>query len=140
MGLDVGEVRTGIAMTDPLQMLASPHSTLAVKNPAADAAAIAALVGEEAVVGIVAGVPLNREGQPGPQAEKVLAFLEVLRGQVAVDVVTQDERFSTVAADRSMREAGVKGKKRRQQVDKIAATHILQAWLDRQAVIRREQG
>lgn len=137
MGLDVGEVRTGIALTDPLQMMASPHTVLQVKSPEADAAAIAALVQEQEVVGIVAGVPLDQNGAPGPQAEKVLAFLAVLREAVSVDVVTQDERFSTAAADRSLREAGIKGKKRKLHVDKIAATHILQGWLDRRDFARR---
>ena len=85
----------------------------------------------------MAGLPLNLEGQPGPQAEKVLAFLETLRQATQTEVVTQDERFSTVSAQRALSQAGVRGKKRKKLVDKIAAQQILQTYLDRQAFQRK---
>lgn len=131
MGLDVGAVRTGIAMTDPLQMLVSPYDTLPVVSQEADAKKLAQLVSEEGVIRIVVGLPLNQHGERGPQAEKVLRFVKALEARVSVPVVLQDERFSTVAATRSLQAAGVKGKKRKGLVDQLAATHILQTHLDR---------
>ena len=76
---------------------------------------------------------MNMQGEVGPQAEKVLAFVEVLKKAVDVEVVTIDERFSTVSAVRSLRESGVKGKRRKQVVDQVAAQQILQLYLDREA-------
>ena len=86
MGLDVGEVRTGIALSDPMRMIASPRSVLQVKDADADIAAILQIAKEEEVVQIVAGVPLNQAGEPGPQAQKVLAFVETLRAATALPV------------------------------------------------------
>lgn len=137
LGLDVGEARTGVALSDPLGMIASPHSVVPSADVAQAVAAIARLVEETGAVGIVVGVPLNQEGQPGPQAEKVAAFAEQLRRAVPVDVVTQDERYSTAAAQRTLAEAGVRGKKKKRVVDKVAAAHILQVYLDRAATERR---
>lgn len=131
MALDVGEVRTGIAMSDPLQMIASPYDTLPVVSPKEDAAKLAALAAEQEVIRIVVGLPLNQHGERGPQAEKVLKVVKALEAATDVPVVLQDERFSTVAATRSLQAAGVKGKKRKGAVDKVAATHILQTHLDR---------
>ena len=120
-------------MSDPLGIIASPYDTIQVKSARKDAEAVKRIVKEQDVAGIVVGVPLNMEGKVGPQAGKVLAFVEVLREVVDVDVETIDERFSTVSAERSLRQAKVKGKKLRQVVDKVAAQQILQLYLDREA-------
>jgi len=132
MALDVGEVRIGVAVSDPLGIIAQPYSVIAASSPEGDVDAVRNLVAETAAVRIVVGLPLNLEGQPGPQAQKVLAFVERLRAAVDVEVVTQDERYSTAAAQRVLRQAGVKRKKRKKVVDKVAAQHILQIYLDRQ--------
>ncbi|MBI2434381.1 MAG: Holliday junction resolvase RuvX [Candidatus Hydrogenedentes bacterium] len=139
MALDVGDVRTGVAVTDPLQMIASPHSVVREKSLAAAVDAVARLTAELEVVLIVAGIPLNREGQRGPQAEKVLRFLELLRAKVEVEIVTQDERFSTAEAERMLIGADVRRGKRKQVVDKIAATHILQTFLERRQRENRDK-
>ena len=133
LGLDVGEARTGVALSDPLGVIASPFDTIEAKSAREDAEAVKRIVKEQDVAGIVVGIPLNLEGKVGPQAEKVLAFVEVLREVVDVDVATIDERFSTVSAERSLRQAKVKGKKRKQVIDKVAAQQILQLYLDREA-------
>ena len=78
------------------------------------------------------GVPLNKEGGVGPQAEKVLAFVEVLREVTNMDVVTIDERFSTAAAHRAMNHTGLSTKKRKGVIDQAAAQQILQLYLDRE--------
>ncbi len=137
MGLDIGDVRIGVALSDSLRMMASPHSV--VKEPSREAAVrtIKRLVEETGAVLIVAGVPLNEAGGQGIQAEKTLAFVERLRAEVSVEVVLQDERYTTAAAERMLIGANLRRDRRRQVVDKIAATHILQTYLDREAARRR---
>jgi len=132
LALDVGEARIGVAVSDPLRIIAQPHSVLTASSLEHDVAAVCDLAAEMEAVRIVVGLPLNLEGKPGPQAHKVLAFVERLREAVDIEVVTQDERYSTAAAARTLRQAGTKGKKRKQVIDKLAAQHILQTHLDRQ--------
>jgi len=133
LGLDIGDVRIGVALSDPMRIIASAHSTIAATSPQADAEAIRDVARETEAVRIVAGLPLNREGKPGPQAEKVLSFLELLRTKVDIEVVTQDERYSTAAAERMLIDANVRRKGRKKVIDKIAAQHILQTYMDRLA-------
>jgi putative holliday junction resolvase len=132
VALDVGDVRIGVATSDPLGIIASPFTVIKCETPEKDLEAIKAVVLEREAVRVVVGLPLNQEGKPGPQAEKVLAFCEQLRAVLTVEVVTQDERFSTAAAQRMLIEANVSRKGRKQVVDKIAAQHVLQVYLDRQ--------
>lgn len=139
IGLDVGEVRTGVALTDELQIISSPFDTVQVSTPEEDARRIQQIVEEQEAIRIVAGVPLGKDGEIGPQAEKVLAFLDVLKGIVSVEVVTIDERFSTKAANRSLIQANVKRKGRKKVIDKVAAQQILQLYLDREAARRRRE-
>lgn len=136
LALDVGDVRTGVALSDPLQIIASPHSV--IQKPSEDAVLdeLGRILQETQPVRIVVGLPLNREGQPGPQAHKIMAFIEKLRAQTTIEIITQDERFTTAAAERMLIAADVRRKKRKQVVDKIAATHILQTHLDCQAARR----
>lgn len=133
IGLDVGEARTGVALSDPLGIIALPFDTIRVQSHDQDAQAVKTIVEEQEAVRVVVGVPLNKEGNVGPQAEKVLAFVEALRAALDIDVVTIDERFSTASAMRAIHQAGVKGKKRKGIVDKVAAQQILQLYLDREA-------
>jgi len=140
LGLDVGEARTGIAVSDALGILTSPLTTLQVKSSTEDAAAVARIAQEQEAVRIVVGLPLNKEGQVGPQAQKVLAFVEALRGVTNVEVVTIDERFSTAAAHRALHESGVRAKKRKGVIDQVAAQQILQLYLDRERARRAREG
>jgi len=137
MALDVGEARIGVAVSDPLGIIAQPHSVLSCSSRERDVAAVRSLLEQTEAVRVVVGVPLNREGKPGPQAEKVLRFVEQLRGALNVEVVTQDERFTTAAAERMLIAANVRRKGRKRVIDKVAAQHILQTYLDR---ARRAQG
>lgn len=140
IGLDVGEVRTGVALTDELQMIASPFDTIQVTSHEEDARAVQQIVEEQEAIRIVAGMPFGKDGEIGPQAEKVQAFLEVLKGIASVEVVTIDERFSTAAATRSLIQANVKRKGRKKVIDKVAAQQILQLYLDRESARRRREG
>lgn len=140
LGLDIGEARTGVAVSDPLQIIASPHGVVNATDPGKAVQEIARLVEELGVVRIVAGLPLDREGGVGPQAEKTLAFLDRLRAAVDVEILTQDERFSSASAQRTLAAANVPGRKRKKSVDKIAAALVLQTYLDRQATARNTGG
>jgi putative Holliday junction resolvase len=140
MGLDLGEVRIGVALSDPLGIISQPHTVLKAASPRRDAEAIRGLVEQTGTQCIVVGMPLNREGKPGPQAEKVLAFIELLRQVVPVEIVTQDERFTTAAMQRVLIDAGVRRDRRKQVIDKLAAQQILQTYLDRQAATVRARG
>ena len=137
MALDVGDVRTGVAVSDPMRIFASPHGTIAMGAPAANVAAIVKLARELEAVVLVVGVPLDREGKYGAQARKVLELVELLRAALDIEVELVDERFTTASAQRSLIAADVKRKKRKQVVDKVAASQILQLYLDRDAARRR---
>ena len=139
MALDVGDVRIGIALSDPLAIIAQPHSVIPAKSPRANAEAIKNLIDETETICLVVGIPLNQEGKPGPQAEKVLAFVEVLKQTLPIEIVLQDERFSTAAAQRELIAAGVRRKARKQLIDMAAAQRILETFLDRRARERKPQ-
>ena len=131
IGLDIGDVRIGVAISDPLRIIAQPHSVITRTSLQCDLNAIQRIVAEQEAIRIVVGLPLNREGKPGPQAEKVLEFIDRLREVVAIEIVTQDERYSTAAAQRMLIDANVSRKNRKKVIDKVAAHHILQVHLDR---------
>ena len=136
LGIDVGAVRVGVALSDPDGVLATPLRT--VPRDVAhgtDLATIAALVAEHDVVGIVVGLPRTLAGREGPAAEAARAFATALSGHleaahVAVPLEFTDERLTTVVATRQMRESGRKGRRQRAVVDQVAAVAILQGWLD----------
>ncbi len=140
LGLDVGEARTGVAVSDPLGILTSPLITLQVKSYSEDAAVIARIAKEQEAIRIVVGLPLNKEGGIGPQAQKVLDFVEALRAATGLGVVTIDERYSTAAAHRALHEAGMRSKKHKVVIDQVAAQQILQLYLDRERARRAREG
>jgi putative Holliday junction resolvase len=129
LGLDLGDVRIGVAISDPERRFAVPLGTVHTGAPA-DLKAIGALVAEHGVTLLVLGHPLRLSGEVGTRARHAEAFAEALRGFLDVPVVLHDERLSTVEADRALREAGVPGRDRRRAVDRSAATVILQSYLD----------
>lgn len=133
IGLDIGDVRIGVAVSDPLGITAQGREVLCVSSPQKDIAAIKNIVNETAAVRIVAGLPLDQNGEIGSQAEKVLNFVETLRNALDIDIVTQDERFSTAAAERALIGANMRRNKRKNVIDMVAAQHILQTYLDRQS-------
>lgn len=129
LGLDLGDVRIGVAISDPERRLAVPLGTIHTGAPA-DLKAVASLVRENEVSLVVVGHPLLLSGEAGDRARHAEAFADALRSVLEVPVVLQDERLSTVEADRALREAGATGPRRRAAVDRSAATVILQAYLD----------
>lgn len=129
LGIDVGKVRVGVAISDELGMLAHPLETVARAQAAARIAQIAT---EKRVGAIVVGVPRHMNGNTGESAQDALAFAEKLRSTVRVQIIALDERLSTVAAHRALRESGRKTRETRGVVDQVAAQMILQTYLDRQ--------
>ncbi len=128
LGIDHGDVRIGIAMSDETAFLASPLTT--VQNGKAAIGEIVSLVLENNVETIVVGLPRNMNGTYGPATEKVRAFIEKLSTKTDVPIVEWDERLSTVSAHNNLREAGLDGRKHKKVIDKVAARIILQNYLD----------
>jgi putative holliday junction resolvase len=131
LGIDVGAVRVGVALSDPDGVLATPLVTVPRDVAGgSDLTAIAGLVAEHEVVGIVLGLPRTLAGREGPAAEAARDFAAGLASVVDVPVELSDERLTTVVATQQLRERGVKGRKQRAVVDQAAAVAILQGWLD----------
>ena len=134
LGLDPGERRVGVAISDPTGTLARPLQTLVRGSREQDFAAIAALVTKHGAGLVVVGQPLSLNGTPGPQARQVARYVEALADHLPVPVVLWDERFTTVTAHQILRQSRGRKERRRArdagQVDAIAAAVILQSYLD----------
>ena len=131
LGIDFGDVRIGLALSDELRMLAHPLETLPNNPQAFDR--LAKIIGEKSVDAVVIGLPKNMDGTKGPAAQKAEAFATQVRTrQPDIRVVLWDERLTTVAAQRALHEAGRNTKNSRGLIDQVAAQMILQGWLDSQ--------
>lgn len=130
MGLDPGSKRVGVALSDNLGMTASGLTTLTWRKREDLLAGIHRLVEEYKVEKIVVGLPRRMDGSLGPEAKAALSLAEELESCEGLEIVTWDERFSTVAAERVLIEADVSRKKRKKLRDKVAAAYILQGYLD----------
>jgi putative Holliday junction resolvase len=136
LGLDVGERRVGVAVSDPSGTVVRPLQTIVRTSREEDVAVIASLVAEYDVELIVVGQPLSLNSTEGPQARRVARYADMLAERLSVPVVWWDERFSTVAAEEIIFQS--RGRKKRRQardegkVDAIAAAVILQSYLDGQ--------
>ncbi|HEY4638431.1 MAG TPA: Holliday junction resolvase RuvX [Candidatus Udaeobacter sp.] len=131
LAFDFGRARIGVAISDELQLLAHPLETISANKQAA--ARLAEIVREKNVDRVVAGMPRQMNGQIGTAATEVLAFVEKLRAILPCPIVTWDERLTTVAAHRALRDAGKKTRQTRGYVDQVAAQMILQSYLDSRA-------
>jgi putative Holliday junction resolvase len=131
LALDLGRARIGVAISDELHLLAHPLETIPANQQ--PAARVAEIVRDKNVDHVVAGIPKRMDGQIGSAATEVLQFVEKLRAILPCPVVTWDERLTTVAAHRALRDAGKKTRQTRNYVDQVAAQMILQSYLDRRA-------
>ena len=131
MGLDIGDNTIGVAVSDLMGMTAQGITTIKRESKKKDIEAIKDIIKEQNVNLIVSGLPKNMNGTVGPQAEKVMKFCELIKEETKLEVEFWDERLTTVAAHRAMLEADLSRAKRKKIVDKIAATYILQGYLDR---------
>lgn len=131
LGLDIGQKTIGVAISDPLGFTAQGITTIRRKKKEEDINEIVNLCKEYAVETIVVGLPKNMNGSIGFAGEKIMEFTELLKDSVECKIELWDERLTTVAAHRAMLEADLSRGKRKKIVDKIAATYILQGYLDR---------
>jgi putative pre-16S rRNA nuclease len=129
LALDLGRARIGVAISDELQLLAHPLETLPADNQATSR--LTQIIREKKVDHVVVGIPRQMNGQIGPAATEALRFVEKLQAILPCPVVTWDERLTTVAAHRVLRDAGKKTRDTRGYVDQVAAQMILQGYLDR---------
>lgn len=140
LALDVGQRRIGVAISDPTQTLARSLVVLNRKDDSQALKRVAAVVEEEGVERVVVGYPLSLNGGVGTQAERVGRFARSLAQILEVPVELWDERYSTVDAERILREQGIDGRRRRRRVDATAAAVILQDYLDARAWHRDRGG
>ena len=130
LGIDFGQVRIGLAISDELRFLAHPLQTiLANRSPVKE---IAQIVRDRKVERVVVGIPRHMSGEAGAAANAALEFADKLRAQLPCPVATWDERLTTAAAERALRDAGRKIHKTRHLIDQVAAQMILQSYLDRE--------
>jgi putative holliday junction resolvase len=129
LAVDFGRARVGVAISDELQLLAYPLETISANQH--PAARLAEIVREKKIDHVVVGIPRRMTGEVGSAATEVLKFVDKLRAILPCAVVTWDERLTTAAAHRALREAGKKTRATRGYVDQVAAQMILQGYLDR---------
>jgi len=131
MGLDLGDKTIGVAVSDGMRAVASPHETVRRKKFGVDAARLLEIVAERDVAGIILGLPYNMDGSEGPRCQSTRAFARNLERLTELPIGYWDERLSTVAAERALLEADATRKRRAEVIDNIAASYILQGVLDR---------
>ena len=130
MGFDVGEKTIGVAISDALFMVASPHVLINRKKWTQDLEVIKKLISAENIYGIVIGLPLNMDGSEGPKCQSVRQLARNLLKEVDIPIIFWDERLSTVAVTRTLLDVDMSRAKRKDNVDKMAASFILQGFLD----------
>ena len=131
LGVDFGDTRTGLALSDEVRFLASGIGYISPGGIEKTADAVAEIVRERGAVAVVVGHPINMNGTLGPRAERAAAFAELLRSRLPdVEVVLFDERMTTMAAARYLNETNVRGKKRKGVIDTLSAEIILQNFID----------
>jgi len=138
IGLDLGSKTIGIAVSDPRLSVSSARTTIRRSKFAKDANVLVKLAKEEEAAAFVLGLPLNMDGSEGPRVQSTRAFARNLSQITNIPVLYWDERLTTVAAERSMLEADLSRRKRAAKVDQVAASLILQGFLDRLSVIRAQ--
>ncbi len=131
IGLDVGEKRIGVAVSDPLGIIAQGLKVIERKAPEEDIHAITDIINEFKADSVVVGMPINMDGTRGKSADKVTEFVDTLKAAVKIPVNTYDERLSTKESERFLISSDVSRKKRRNVIDKIAAQLILESYLER---------
>ena len=132
IAFDIGDKRIGIAASDPFNTFALPGTTyFRTKSAETDAESLARIVKEKDAGLIVCGLPLNFDGTESVQTEKTRRFVELLKSKTDVPVVFEDERFTTMEAERVLIAGGVRRENRKQSIDSIAASYILEGYLNK---------
>lgn len=139
LALDIGEVRVGVAVSDPEQRVASPVCVLPAAEVRSCAKSFRRVLEDWEPELLLSGLPMTLAGEEGPQAARVRAFAEEVSRACGIPVAFADERLSSLEAKRSLREKGLNEKAMRGKVDMIAACIFLQSWLDERATGLNEQ-
>lgn len=132
LGLDIGDVRIGVAISDPTGLFAQALETIVRTSKWEDVTKIREIMERHEISTVVVGLPKNMNNTLGPQGKKVMKFTNALKHNYPVDVIFEDERLTTVSAERILVEGNLRRKDRRAVVDQVAATFILQTYLDRE--------
>jgi putative Holliday junction resolvase len=138
MGLDLGTKTIGVALSDRLWSVASPHETVKRRKFTLDAARLLEIAAAREVGGLILGLPRNMDGSEGPRCQSTRAFARNLSALTDLPIGFWDERLSTVAAERALLEADASRKRRAEVIDSVAASYILQGVLDRMRHMRAE--
>jgi putative Holliday junction resolvase len=133
VALDIGTVRIGVAASDIMEIIASAYTVYKRKNFNSDIKAIADIINNLQAGQVVIGLPLKMDGSEGQSVEMAKSFGEELSKVIEVPIVYQDERLSTVSAQKILIESGMRREKRKDKVDSLAATFILQTYLDKRS-------
>ncbi|MDU5418324.1 Holliday junction resolvase RuvX [Peptoniphilus harei] len=131
LGLDVGDVWIGVAISDALLLTAQPLMTIKRESNKIAYEKIHEIILENNVEKVVVGLPKNMNNTIGPQSEKVIKFAEKLKNKFKIEIEYVDERMTTLMAEQVLIEGSVRRENRKKYIDKIAATYILQSYLDR---------
>ncbi len=132
ISLDIGDKRIGVAVSDPFNSYALPVKTVHRKNLKADLVEIEKIVKEKFATKIVCGVPVNFDGTPSVQTEKAKFFIEKLKEKTGLEIIEVDERCTTIEAEEVLISQGFDRKERKSYVDSLAATTILESFLNEQ--------
>ncbi|MFO3716225.1 Holliday junction resolvase RuvX [Anaerococcus cruorum] len=130
MGLDVGDKTIGVALSDPMFLIANPLETIKRKKASLDIERLVEIINEYDVETVVVGLPKNMNNSIGPQSMKVMSFVDLLKKQTDKEIIYQDERMTTLQSERVLIDMDVRRENRKEHIDKIAAGFILQTYLD----------
>ncbi len=131
LALDLGAKRIGLALSDPTARIAFPAGALPRRGRKRDLAALRELIREEQVEGVVVGLPLHMDGRAGEEAQAARRFARDLSAATGLSVDTLDERWTSVEAERALRESPRKARRKRENIDAVAATILLRTYLAR---------
>ncbi|WP_311537257.1 Holliday junction resolvase RuvX [uncultured Anaerococcus sp.] len=131
MGLDVGDKTIGIALSDPMFITSQPFETIKRKKAKLDIDRIEEIINEKDVSTLIVGLPKNMNNTIGPQAMKVMSFVDLIKKRIDIEIIYQDERMTTLESEAVLIDMSVRRENRKEHIDKIAASFILQSYLDR---------
>lgn len=134
LGLDIGNKTIGVAVSDPLGILAQGVTTIIRSSKVEDVKALKNIIDEYQVEKMIVGLPKNMNNSMGFQAKRTMNYAEYLKESLDIEIEYVDERLTTASATRSLMEGGVRRENRKKHVDKVAAVLILQTYLDRQSL------
>jgi len=139
LGIDFGERRIGVAISDALKITAQVLPTIKVKFPQQAIIKLKNIISEKNISEIVVGMPYNLKGEKGNTAQKVEVFIEQLKNNFQLPIHIWDERLTSVAAERTIVEFGKSPSRNKEKIDQIAALFILQAFLDRISLTKKNE-